>query len=47
MAYYRDNRTARDAVSKFGMQIGVDMAANILKEFWPEIRRKFSRKHYK
>jgi len=39
-AYYADNRTAQDAVSKFGVQIGVDMASNILKEFWPDVRRK-------
>src|SRR5271165_609465 len=45
-AYYVDNRNAHDAVSKLGMQIGVDVAANILKEFWPEIQRKFSRKHH-
>jgi len=44
-AYYADNRTAHDAVSKLGMQLGVDMAANVLKEFWPEIQRKFRRKH--
>lgn len=44
-AYYTDNRTAHDAVSKLGMQIGVDMAANVLKEFYPSIERKFRRKH--
>ena len=44
-AYYSDNRTARDAVPKLGMQLGVDMAANVLKEFWPEIERKFRRQH--
>jgi hypothetical protein len=44
-AYYPDNRTATNAVSKLGVQLGVDMAANILKEFWPDINRKFSRKH--
>lgn len=43
-AYYADNRTAHDAVSKLGVQLGVDMAANILKEFWPEIERKLHRK---
>ena len=43
--YYADNRTAGDAVSKLGMQIGVDMAANVLKEFWPDLERKFRRKH--
>jgi len=44
-AYYADNRTAGDAVSKLGMQLGVDMASNILKEFWPDLERKLHRKH--
>jgi hypothetical protein len=44
-AYYPDNRTVSDAVSKLGTQIGVDMASNILKEFWPDVARKLSRKH--
>jgi hypothetical protein len=44
-AYYRDNRTVSDAVSKLGMQVGVDMAANVLKEFWPDLQRKFRKKH--
>ena len=42
---YADNRTAADGVSKLGMQLGVDMAANILKEFWPDLDRKFRRQH--
>ena len=47
-AYYADNRTLRDGVSKLGVQLGVDMASNILKEFWPDLERKFSsRKHRK
>jgi len=41
-AYYPDNRTASHAVSKLGVQLGVDVAANLLKEFWPDINRKFS-----
>ena len=44
-AYYTGNRTAGDAVSKLGTQIGVDMAANVLKEFWPDLRRRCGRKH--
>ena len=44
-AYYANNRTASDAVSKLGTQVGVDMAANVLKEFWPDLERKFRRKH--
>ncbi len=43
-AYYKDNRTAGDGVSKLGMQLGVDMASNVLKEFWPGLRRKLHRK---
>jgi len=43
-AYYSDNRTAGSAVSKLGMQLGVDMFGNILKEFWPDLQRKFHRK---
>ena len=43
-AYYADNRTAREATGKLGLQIGVDMAANILKEFWPDLQRKFRRR---
>lgn len=44
MAYYPDNRTAGDAVSKLGSQLGVDLTSNILKEFWPDLDRRFSRK---
>jgi hypothetical protein len=43
-AYYPDKRTAGDGISKLGVQIGVDMVANIVKEFWPEIQRKLHRK---
>jgi hypothetical protein len=44
-AYYTGNRDASDAVAKWGTQLGVDMASNILKEFSPDIYRIFSRKH--
>lgn len=44
-AYYPDNRTAADAVSKLGIQVSVDAASNVLKEFWPDVERKFARKH--
>lgn len=45
-AYYSNNRTAADEISKLGMQLGVDMAANILKEFWPDLERKFKRRNH-
>lgn len=44
-AYYTDNRTPSNAVSKLGVQLGVDMAANILKEFWPDLQRTFKHTH--
>jgi hypothetical protein len=44
-AYYEDNRDVSNAVIKLGTQLGVDAAANILKEFWPDLRKKFSRTH--
>jgi hypothetical protein len=43
-AYYVDSRDAADAGVKLGSQIGVDAAANVLKEFWPDILRKFARR---
>jgi hypothetical protein len=43
-AYYPENRTATDAASKLAVQVGVDMASNILKEFYPEVRRLLQRK---
>ena len=41
--YYRDNRTVSNNLSKLSIQIGVDMAGNILKEFSPDLDRVFSR----
>lgn len=43
-AYYPGSHTAATNLSKFGLQVGVDMISNILKEFWPDLDRKFSRK---
>ena len=37
-------RDVANGISKLGSQLGVDMASNILKEFWPDLERKFSRK---
>ncbi len=45
MAYYPESRDVTNGVSKLGSQLGVDMLSNILKEFWPDLERKFSWKH--
>jgi len=44
-SYYPEGRNASDAVSKLGIQVGVDMASNVLKEFWPDLHRKLYPKH--
>ena len=41
-AYYPDGRNVGTAVQKFGSQIGIDMASNVLKEFWPDLHKKLS-----
>jgi hypothetical protein len=46
-AYYPDQRTAGGALSKLAMQIGVDAVGNVLKEFWPDLQRKFSKRSRK
>jgi hypothetical protein len=43
--YYKDQRTAHDALTSLSLQVGVDMASNILKEFWPDFDRRFRRRH--
>jgi hypothetical protein len=44
-AYYPDGRDVKSAVSKLGVQIGVDMFDNVLKEFWPDWHRKLPGGH--
>jgi hypothetical protein len=43
-AYYPDQRSVGSSISKLAMQIGVDAVGNILKEFWPDLQHKFSKK---
>ena len=43
-AYYRDQRSAGSSISKLAMQVGIDAVGNVLKEFWPDLQRKFSKK---
>lgn len=45
-AYYQDSRDATSALIKLGTQVGVDLAANVMKEFSSDLNRKFFRKHH-
>jgi len=40
-AYTPDQRTVGDNVETWWMQIGIDSASQVLKEFWPDIKHKF------
>jgi hypothetical protein len=42
-AHYTDSRTAGDAATKLGFQIGVDTAADIVNEYWPDLEWKLRR----
>ena len=42
--YYPGPHTVATNLSKFGLQVGVDAVGNILKEFWPDLEGKLSRK---
>jgi hypothetical protein len=38
-AYYPDNRNLLDNGTKLLMQVGTDALSQVLKEFWPDIKR--------
>jgi hypothetical protein len=42
-AYYPDTRTASDNVSKWLIAVATDSFSNILKEFWPDVKRRLKR----
>jgi len=44
-AYYPDNRSAGNAATQLAVQVGMDMASNIVKEFYPDILKLLSKKH--
>jgi hypothetical protein len=39
-AYYPDNRRVLANVDKLGQQIAIDAVSQVLKEFWPDIKRR-------
>jgi hypothetical protein len=40
-AYYPDTRHASDNVQKLMIQCATDAFSNVLKEFWPDVKRRF------
>ncbi len=43
--YYPDGRTVGNNVGKYTEQLGFDAASNVLKKFWPDLKRKLVRRH--
>jgi hypothetical protein len=43
-AWYPDTRTASDNVQKLSIQLATDAFSNVLKEFWPDVKRRFQKK---
>ena len=41
----REDRTIANAISVWGSQVGYDTITLVVKEFWPDIRRKMKKKH--
>lgn len=39
-SYYPNDRTATGNVEKLGEQIGIDAVSQVLKEFWPDVKRR-------
>jgi hypothetical protein len=43
--YYPEERGFQDTVMRMGTQIATDSLSNVLKEFWPDIKRHLHKKH--
>ena len=44
-AYYPGSRNVGGNVQKFTFQLGTDAISNVLKEFWPDVKRKLPSQH--
>jgi hypothetical protein len=42
--YYQDGRTWQDNTERLVVQCGTDTLSNVLKEFWPDVKRHFQKK---
>ena len=43
--YYPDSRGFGSTMNRMFTQIGTDAFSNVLKEFWPDVKRYYGRKH--
>lgn len=47
LAYHPQERTAGDALSQMLTYLATDAAGQVMKEFWPDIKRAYQRHHHK
>jgi hypothetical protein len=47
LSYYPDNRDVPDYLQNWGVQLGTDAASQVLKEFWPDIKKWWYVRHHK
>jgi hypothetical protein len=43
-AYHADGRNLADNAGRYALQLGFDAASSVLKEFWPDLKRKLPRR---
>jgi hypothetical protein len=44
-SYYTDTRNGEDFMQAFGTQLATDAVSQVLKEFWPDIKRHYLKRH--
>jgi hypothetical protein len=44
-SWYPDTRTVSDNVTKLAIALATDAFSNVLKEFWPDVKRKLQKRH--
>jgi hypothetical protein len=47
LSYYPDNRDPGDYLQNWGIQCATDAASQVLKEFWPDVKRWWYVRHHK
>lgn len=47
LSYYPDNRDLPDYMQNWGIQLGTDAASQVLKEFWPDVKRWWYVRHHR
>jgi hypothetical protein len=45
LSYYADNRNLPDYATNWGIQLATDAASQVMKEFWPDIKRWWFTRH--